>query len=59
MCRQASSIEAAAALSRTVQVSDLTRTIAVRDAESYRANRRSSPCARTLSTSLTGSTTRQ
>ena len=49
MCRQVSRIESAAAWSWTVQVSDPTRTIAVRDAESYRAYRRSSPCARTLS----------
>src|SRR5664279_1618691 len=35
MCRQASRIESAAALSRTLQVSDPTRTIAVRDAEPY------------------------
>jgi len=46
MCRQASRIESAAAWSRTVQVSDPTRMIAVRDAESYRALRSSSPWAR-------------
>ena len=39
MYRQASRIESAAARSWTVQVSDPTRTIAVRDAESYRASR--------------------
>ena len=37
MCRQVWRIESAAAWSWTVQVSDPTRMIAVRDAESYRA----------------------
>ena len=46
---QASRIESAAARSWTVQVSDPTRTIAVRETESYLAYRRSSPRARTVS----------
>jgi len=46
MCRQVWRIESAAAWSWTVQVSDPTRMIAVRDAESYRALRSSSPWAR-------------
>ena len=41
MCRQASRIESAAAWSWTVQVSDPIRTMAVREAESYRAPRSS------------------